>query len=121
MRKHESNGKPMRPDTVLKPSSSIIPAARRGNANVFTAELDRAGERIDVGIALAKRRVGSSTAGHTRSSSGTTAHHGPRRLERKLIFVALVLIHAVQLQGDIPAPKPYRAGSTQDPAGVVTS
>jgi len=31
--------------------------------------------------------------------------------QRKLIFVAPVLIHADQLQGELPAPKPYRAGA----------
>jgi hypothetical protein len=31
--------------------------------------------------------------------------------QRKLIFVAPALIHAEQLQGDVPAPKSYRAGS----------
>lgn len=30
---------------------------------------------------------------------------------RKLIFVAPVLVHAEQLQGDVPAPKSYRAGA----------
>jgi hypothetical protein len=31
--------------------------------------------------------------------------------QRKLIFVAPVLVHAEQLQGDVPAPKSYRAGA----------
>jgi hypothetical protein len=46
--------------------------------------------------------------------------YGPGKLERKLIFIAPMLIHAAQLQGGIPAPKPYRAGSTQNPEGAVT-
>ena len=32
--------------------------------------------------------------------------------QRKLIFVAPVLVHAERLQGDVPAPKSYRAGAT---------
>ena len=31
--------------------------------------------------------------------------------QRKLIFVAPVLVHAEQLQGELPAPKSYRAGA----------
>lgn len=34
---------------------------------------------------------------------------GLRNLDRKLIFVAPVLIHADLLAGDVPAPRPYRA------------
>jgi hypothetical protein len=37
---------------------------------------------------------------------------GVRKIKRKLIFVAPMLIHASQLQDEIPAPKPYRAGGT---------
>jgi hypothetical protein len=32
-----------------------------------------------------------------------------------------MLIHALQLQGEIPAPKPYRAGGTQHPVRVVAA
>lgn len=46
---------------------------------------------------------------------------GAGKRERKLIFVAPMLIHASQLQGEIPAPKPYRAGSTQDPVRAAAS
>lgn len=40
---------------------------------------------------------------------------GVGKLERKLIFVAPMLIHASQLQADIPAAKPYRAGGMRGP------
>jgi len=36
---------------------------------------------------------------------------GAANQQRKLIFVAPVLIHAEQLQENVPAPKPYRAGA----------
>jgi len=36
---------------------------------------------------------------------------GLRNLDRKLIFVAPVLIHADRLAGDAPAPRPYRASA----------
>jgi hypothetical protein len=32
--------------------------------------------------------------------------------QRKLIFAAPVLVHAVQVQDDVPVPRPYRAGAT---------
>jgi hypothetical protein len=57
MRKHESNGKPMRQEIVLKPSSLIIPAVRRGNANTLVVDPVRVSERIDVGSALKKSHV----------------------------------------------------------------
>jgi hypothetical protein len=67
-----------------------------------------------------------------RESSGTVTPHWRRghfrmqacglgKLERKLIFVAPMLIHAAQLRGDIPAPKPYRAGSTRGAECPVAS
>lgn len=40
---------------------------------------------------------------------------GAGKQQRKLIFVAPVLVHAEQLQGEVPAPRSYRAG-----AGAVT-
>jgi hypothetical protein len=46
---------------------------------------------------------------------------GARKRERKLIFVASILIHAAPMQGEIPAPKPYRAGGIQHPVRVVAS
>jgi hypothetical protein len=36
---------------------------------------------------------------------------GAGNQQRKLICVAPVLVHAEQLQGDVPAPKSYRAGA----------
>jgi hypothetical protein len=57
----------------------------------------------------------------SRSANGMPPHwrrghfrmqpHGPGKQERKLIFVAPVLIHADQLQGEAPLPKPYRAAA----------
>jgi hypothetical protein len=63
----------------------------------------------------------STVAPHWRRGHFRMQACGLGKLERKLIFVAPMLIHAAQLQGDIPAPKPYRAGSAQNPAGEVTS
>ena len=58
--------------------------------------------------------AGSSTvAPHWRRGHFRMQPCGHGKLERKLIFVAPMLIHASQLQGDIPAPKPYRAGGTR--------
>jgi hypothetical protein len=45
---------------------------------------------------------------------------GVGKRERKLIFVAPMLIHALQLQGEIPALKRYRAGSTQHPVRAAS-
>jgi hypothetical protein len=42
---------------------------------------------------------------------------GAGNQQRKLIFIAPVLVHEEQLQGDAPAPKSYRAGT----AVVMTS
>ena len=36
---------------------------------------------------------------------------GAGKQQRKLIFVAPVLVHAEQLQGDVPTPKSYKAGA----------
>jgi hypothetical protein len=72
-------------------------------------------------------RVGPDDLPHevaTPEHEGTVAPHwrrghfrmqpfGPGKVERKLIFVAPMLIHASQLQGEIPRPKAYRAGSTR--------
>jgi hypothetical protein len=41
---------------------------------------------------------------------------GAGKQQRKLIFVAPVLVHAEQLQGEVPTLKSYRAG-----AGAVTA
>jgi hypothetical protein len=64
---------------------------------------------------------GSTVAPHWRRGHFRMQACGVGKLERKLIFVAPMLIHAVQLQGDIPAPKPYRAGGTRGPERPVAS
>jgi hypothetical protein len=61
----------------------------------------------------AAHESGSTVAPHWRRGHFRMQACGPGRNERKLIFVAPMLIHAAQLQGDIPAPKPYRAGGTR--------
>jgi len=66
--------------------------------------------------------VGSNTvAPHWRRGHFRMQACGAGKRERKMIFVAPMLIHAAQLQGEIPVPKPYRAGSTQHPASEVAS
>jgi hypothetical protein len=81
-------------------------------------------ESLYNGIRVGPDELPQESAAH--EGGGTVAPHwrrghfrmqacGVGKRERKLIFVAPMLIHASQLQGDIPAPKPYRAGSTQDP------
>jgi hypothetical protein len=55
--------------------------------------------------------TGSGVAPHWRRGHFRMQAFGAGNLQRKLIFVAPVLIHADQLQGDVPAPKPYRAGA----------
>jgi hypothetical protein len=52
-----------------------------------------------------------TVAPHWRRGHFRMQPYGPGKLERKLIFVAPMLIHAAQLQGEIPRPKPYCAGS----------
>ncbi len=52
---------------------------------------------------------GASVAPHWRRGHFRMQPHGPGWQERKLIFVAPVLIHADQMQGELPAPKVYRA------------
>lgn len=64
---------------------------------------------------------GSTVAPHWRRGHFRMQACGVGKLERKLIFVAPMLIHAAQLQGDIPAPKPYRAGGTRGPERPVAS
>jgi hypothetical protein len=53
--------------------------------------------------------AGASIAPHWRRGHFRMQPHGPGWQERKLIFVAPVLIHAKQLQGGVPAPKAYCA------------
>lgn len=70
------------------------------------------------GIVVGPESLPSAT-GETRTANGVAPHwrrghfrmqaFGAGRQERKLIFVAPVLIHADQLDGAVPAPRPYRA------------
>jgi hypothetical protein len=55
-------------------------------------------------------RDGITVAPHWRRGHFRMQPYGPGKQERKLIFVAPVLIHAEQLQGEAPRPKAYRAG-----------
>lgn len=65
-------------------------------------------------VAVPWRRIGAAGISGCRLA-------GPGNFERKLIFVAPMLIHASQLQGEIPAPKSYRAGGTRHPVRAVAS
>ena len=56
--------------------------------------------------------VGGGVAPHWRRGHFRLQPYGAGNQQRKLIFVAPVLIHAEQLQDNLPAPKPYRAGAT---------
>lgn len=58
-----------------------------------------------------ENEAGSGVAPHWRRGHSRMQAHGTGHQQRKLIFIAPVLIHADQLQGDVPAPKTYRAGS----------
>jgi len=75
----------------------------------------------DLGQESAAHEGGSTVAPHWRRGHFRMQACGTGKRERKLIFVAPMLIHALQLQGEIPAPKPYRAGGTQHPARAVAS
>jgi len=55
--------------------------------------------------------TGGSVAPHWRRGHFRMQPFGTGNQQRKLIFVAPVLVHAGQLQGDVPAPKPYRTGA----------
>jgi hypothetical protein len=62
-----------------------------------------------------------STAVAGGGGHGVTAHwrrghfrmqpHGTGNQQRKLVFIAPVLVHAKHLQGEVPIPKSYRAGA----------
>lgn len=54
--------------------------------------------------------VGGGVTPHWRRGHFRMQPFGSGNQQRKLIFVAPVLVHAEQLQGDVPAPKSYRAG-----------
>lgn len=56
--------------------------------------------------------TGAGVAPHWRRGHFRMQAHGAGNQQRKLIFVAPVLIHAEQLQGEVPAPRSYRAGTT---------
>lgn len=56
--------------------------------------------------------TGAGVAPHWRRGHFRMQPFGAGSRQRKLIFVAPVLVHAEQLQGDAPAPKSYRAGAT---------
>jgi hypothetical protein len=60
---------------------------------------------------------GSAVAPHWRRGHFRMQPFGAGNQQRKLIFVAPALIHAEQLQGEVPAPKSYRAGSSAVIAG----
>jgi hypothetical protein len=75
----------------------------------------------DLGQESAAHEGGSTVAPHWRRGHFRMQACGAGKRERKLIFVAPMLIHALQLQGEIPAPKPYRAGGTQHPVRVVAA
>jgi hypothetical protein len=86
-------------------------------------------ESLYNGIRVGPDESAQETAVH--GSGGTVAPHwrrghfrmqacGVGRLERKLIFVAPMLIHAAQLQGDIPRPKAYRAGDSAKAEHVLS-
>lgn len=55
--------------------------------------------------------AGNGVAPHWRRGHFRMQPYGIGNQQRKLIFVAPVLVHAEQLQGDAPAPKSYRAGA----------
>ncbi|MDB5748397.1 MAG: hypothetical protein JWP72_3245, partial [Massilia sp.] len=60
--------------------------------------------------------AGGAVAPHWRRGHFRMQPFGAGSQQRKLIFVAPALIHAEQLQGDVPTPKSYRVG-----AAVVSS
>lgn len=58
--------------------------------------------------------AGDGVAPHWRRGHFRMQPFGIGNQQRKLIFVAPTLIHAEQLQGDMPVPKAYRAGAAAD-------
>lgn len=61
---------------------------------------------------VAQGGVGGGVAPHWRRGHFRMQPHGAGNHQRKLIFVAPALVHAEEMRGDVPAPKPYRAGSS---------
>jgi len=55
--------------------------------------------------------AGGGVTPHWRRGHFRMQPFGIGNQQRKLIFVAPVLVHAEQLQGDVPAPKSYRTGA----------
>jgi hypothetical protein len=55
--------------------------------------------------------TGHGVAAHWRRGHFRMQPHGAGNQQRKLVFIAPVLIHAEHLQGEVPAPKSYRAGA----------
>jgi hypothetical protein len=55
--------------------------------------------------------TGHGVAAHWRRGHFRMQPHGTGNQQRKLVFIAPVLIHAEHLQGEVPAPKSYRAGA----------
>ncbi|AWL03575.1 hypothetical protein ACFOHT_05935 [Massilia oculi] len=54
---------------------------------------------------------GGSVTPHWRRGHFRMQPYGAGNQQRKLIFVAPVLVHAERLQGEVPALKSYRAGA----------
>jgi hypothetical protein len=55
--------------------------------------------------------TGHGVAAHWRRGHFRMQPHGAGNQLRRLVFIAPVLIHAEHLQGEVPAPKSYRAGA----------
>jgi hypothetical protein len=55
--------------------------------------------------------TGHGVAAHWRRGHFRMQPHGERNQQRKLVFIAPVLVHAEHLQDEVPVPKSYRAGA----------
>jgi hypothetical protein len=55
--------------------------------------------------------TGNGVAAHWRRGHFRMQPHGAGSQQRKLVFIAPVLVHAEHLQDEVPAPKSYRAGA----------
>ena|GEM_PF-1502312 len=55
--------------------------------------------------------TGHGVAAHWRRGHFRMQPHGAGNQQRKLVFIAPVLVHAEYLQGEVPAPRSYRAGA----------
>jgi hypothetical protein len=70
-------------------------------------------DRITVGPTALSATLGAHSPGHGKAPHWRRGHfrmqiHGPGRLERKLIFVAPMMVRADKLTDDLPHPKTYR-------------